>query len=417
VAKIAPRIVRTHALEIDLLVCPTKVKDVVTIKGVLPAFDPANPILGELASEMLDRGTTKHDADEIAMMLDQVGAQIEFNYEAGNVVFAARCLTKDSTQVIGLLAEQLSKPGFIGEEFEKMRKQKLAEAQQMREDTDTQALIAFRRAVFPAGHPQYRLTPDERIAALQKVALADVKAFHQDYFGPAHCTMVVVGDVVPAAIQANVTSAFVDWKGGRPMPAAPSPTTIKQSEQLTINVPGKESVSVILGTPSGLRYADPDHLPLAVATNVLGHGFTSRLVSTVRDTEGLTYGIHAELIGSGQLEQAWMVSATFAPSLLKQGIASTRRELTKWHRDGITAAELDYRKSALTGAHRVSLATSNGLAEMILNTVRRGLELSWIDDYPKRVDALTLDEVNSVVRQRADPDKLVLAQAGTIEGK
>ena len=41
-------------------------KDVVTIKGVLPAFDPANPILGELTADMLERGTTKHDAEAIA---------------------------------------------------------------------------------------------------------------------------------------------------------------------------------------------------------------------------------------------------------------------------------------------------------------------------------------------------------------
>jgi zinc protease len=417
VAKIAPRIVRSHASDIDLLVCPTEVKDVVTIKGVLPAFDPANLILGELAADMLERGTTKHDAEAIATLLDQVGAQIGFSYEAGDVVFAARCLKKDSSLVIGLLAEQLSKPSFADDEFEKLRKQKLAEAQQLKEDTDSQALIAFRRAVFPAGHPQYRLTPEERIAALQKVTVGDVKAFHANYFGPKYCTLVVVGDVTAARIQVEVASAFADWKGGRPLPEAPAPIAIKESKELSINVPGKESVSVILGAPSGLRYADPDRLPLAVATSALGHGFTSRLLSTVRDTEGLTYGIGAQLIGSGQLEQAWMVDATFAPSLLKQGLASTRRELEKWHRDGITAAELDYRKSALTGAHRVSLATSNGLAEMILNTVRRGLELSWIDDYPKKVEALTLEQVNSVVRRRVDPDKLVLAEAGTIEGK
>ena len=247
VAKIAPRIVRSHAADVDLLVCPTEVKDVVTIKGVLPAFDPANPILGELAADMLERGTTKHDAEAIATLLDQVGAQIGFSYEAGNVIFAARCLKKDSALVIGLLAEQLGKPSFADDEFEKLRKQKLAESQQLKEDTDSQALIAFRRAVFPVGHPQYRLTPDERIAALQKVSVADVKAFHANYFGPKYCTLVAVGDVAAAKIQAEVASAFADWKGGRPLPEAPAPIAITESKELTINVPGKESVSVILG--------------------------------------------------------------------------------------------------------------------------------------------------------------------------
>ena len=417
VAKIAPRIVRAKASGIDLLVCPTGVKNVVTIKGAMPAYNRDNPILGELAAEMLERGTTKHDADTIAALLDKVGAQIQFSFETGSIRFAAQCLKKDSSQVIDLLAEQLRQPTFPQEEFEKLRLQKLAEAQQLRESTDAQASIAFRRAAFPAGHPQYRMTPEERIAALKKVTVADIKAFHGKYFGGDYLTMVVVGDVEPASIQTVVKKSFADWRGGQPLPAIPKSKSVKEPEELTVKVPGKESISVIMGEPTGLRYADPDFLPLSVGTSVLGRGFTSRLLSTVRDTEGLTYGIGAELVGSGQLDQAWVISATFAPSLLQQGLASTNRELTKWRRDGITEDELDYRKSALAGSHRVSLATSAGLAEVILNTIRRGLELSWIDEYPKKVAALSLKHVNGAIQRYVDPEKFVIVRAGTFNAK
>jgi zinc protease len=412
-SKIAPRITRTKTAGIDLLVCPTGVKDVVTIKGSFPAFNPTNPIYGELAAEMLERGTKKHDADTIAALLDKVGAQISFSLDTGNINFAARCLKKDSSQVINLLGEQLREPTFPEDEFDKLRKQKLAEAQQLRESTDAQASIAFRRAVFPAGHPQYRMTSDERIEALKKVTVADIKKFHDKYFGADYCTMVVVGDVEPAAIRADVKKSFADWKGGEALPAAPKSISVKEAKELTVNIPGKESVSVIIGTPTGLKYSDADYLPLSVGTTVLGRGFTGRLLSTVRDTEGLTYGIGAELVGSGKLEQAWVISATFAPSLLRQGLASTDRELAKWCRDGITEAELEYRKSALAGSHRVSLATSGGLANVILSTVRRGLELSWIDEYPKNVAALPLKQVNGAIKRYVDPKDLVTVRAGT----
>jgi zinc protease len=414
-AKIAPRVVRARVSGIDLLACPTGVKDVVTIKASMPAFDPTNSVAGEFAAEMLERGTASHDADTIATLLDKVGAQIQFGFETGHVRFAAQCLKKDSAQVINLLAEQLREPSFPKDEFEKLRKQKLAEAQQLREETDAQAGIAFCRAVFPAGHPQYRLTPEEKIAALQKATVADVKGFHGKFFGPEYLTMVVVGDIDPASIQKQVATAFSGWKGGRSLPSIPPAKSIIDSVDMTIKVPGKESVSVIMGTPSGVRYADAEYLPLAVGTSVLGSGFTSRLVGTVRDTEGLTYGIGAHLTGTGRLDQTWLVNATFAPSLLKQGLSSTHRELVKWQRDGISEAELDYRKSALAGEHRVSLATSGGLADSILSTIRHGLDLSWIDDYPKKVDALTLKQVNSVIRHRVDPNKLVMARAGTLK--
>ena len=131
-------------------------------------------------------------------------------------------------------------------------------------------------------------------------------------------------------------------------------------------MPGKESVNVIIGAPSGLRPTDADYLPLAVGTSALGHGFTSRLVGTVRDTEGLTYGIAAGLSGTGRFERAWAINATFAPKLLKQGLQSTRRELAAWHDKGVSQSDLDYRKIALAGEHRVSLSTSSGVADMIL---------------------------------------------------
>ena len=71
--------------------------------------------------------------------------------------------------------------------------------------------------------------------------------------------------------------------------------------------------------------------------------------------------------------------------------------------------------SALAGAHRVGLATSGGLADVILGTVRRGLELSWIDEYPKKVAALSLKQVNGTIQRYVDPAKFVVVRAGTFK--
>ncbi len=115
--------------------------------------------------------------------------------------------------------------------------------------------------------------------------------------------MVAVGDVDSAVIERQFASAFSGWTGGQALPKIPAPNVVKKSLELTIAVPGKESVNVIMGDPSGLRPTDADYLPLAVGTSALGHGFTSRLVGTMHDTEGLTYGIAAGLSGTGRFER------------------------------------------------------------------------------------------------------------------
>jgi zinc protease len=54
---------------------------------------------------------------------------------------------------------------------------------------------------------------------------------------------------------------------------------------------------------------------------------------------------------------------------------------------------------------------------VILNTIRRGLELSWIDEYPTKVAALSLKQVNDAIQRYVAPEKFVLVRAGTFKTK
>ena len=151
-----------------------------------------------------------------------------------------------------------------------------------------------------------------------------------------------------------------------------------------------------------------------MGTAIFGSGFTSRLMGTVRDKEGLTYGINAGMGDDALNDGYWKISATFAPSLLEKGAASTQRELLKWARDGVTAEELAARKTNLIGSYQVSLATTVGLAGALQQAVLRGYPVSWLDDYPRAIEAITLDEVNRAIKKHIDPEKMVLVKAGTV---
>ena len=101
--------------------------------------------------------------------------------------------------------------------------------------------------------------------------------------------------------------------------------------------------------------------------------------------------------------------------LLDRGLASTRREITGWWRDGITADELEYRKSAAAGQFTVTLETTHGLAEQLLRCAERGLAVSWLDEFPAKVRALSIEHVNAAVKKHLDPEKMVTVKAGTLK--
>jgi zinc protease len=419
-AGIASRAVRADIDGIDVIVVKTDVQNVVTIVGTLRAGDDRSPAdnvaLATMTGAMLDKGTVKQDKFAIAQQLGDVGASLSFSVGASTLQLNGKCLRKDLPLLATLIAEQLREPGFPDAELDKLKKQLEGAMRSQLEDTDFRAEDAYSRAVFPAGHPNRQPTPDEFIAAVRKTSVAEIRQFHSQYYGPTGMRIVIVGDVDPAVVQTELRRAFAGWTGGSVPPAVPVAPPLANAKHDVVFMPDKTSVSVVLGQPTQLRYSDPDSLALRVATRIFGSGFTGRLMSNVRDKEGLTYGIGAYVADDTFSDGDWRTYATFAPAMLERGVASTKRQLALWRDGGVTAAELKRAKTRAAGSYKVGLATTAGLAGTILTALNSGMPLEYVDEYPRRIDALTLGQVNDAIRKHIDPEHMALVEAGTVAG-
>ncbi len=305
-------------------------------------------------------------------------------------------------------------PAFQSQEFDKARQQFIGALEASAQNTEARAQEAFRSAAFPQGHPNRPHLVAEYEAAAKTATLGELKAFHEKYYGPAHMTLVVVGDVDAAATAAEVGKSFAGWSGGQDYVRPSAPASLNGPREITVPLADKPSVSVILGQPTGLRYKDPDALALRVGTAVLGSGFTGRLMGIVRDREGLTYNISAAVSEDNIADGIWDISASFAPTLLEKGLTSTRRELKQWWKDGVTENELAARKQGLVGGYLVGLSTTAGLAGAIMIDIQRGYDVSRVDELPAAINALTREEVNGAIKRHLNPAAMVLVEAGSV---
>jgi len=417
-ASVANDAVRTDVGGIDVVALRTSVQDVVNVVGSLPAGDDRSPtgdvMLATLTGAMLDKGTTAQDKFAIAQRLGGVGATLSFSVETNTLEIRGRCLRKDLPMLIDLMAEQLRIPAFSEQEFEKLKVQLEGAIRQQQQDTVFRAGDAFSRAIYPVGHPNRQPTAEQMLADMGNTTIAEVRQFHEKYYGPTGMRLVIVGDVDPVAAQAEVRKAFSGWTGGSLPPAAMSADAAAEARTETIFMADKTSVSVVLGQATRLRFSDPDSLALRLGTRIFGSGFAGRLMANVRDKEGLTYGIGAFLSGDSFTDGDWRIQAAFAPALLDKGLASTRRQLDAWHAEGVTDAELARAKSELAGTYQVGLATSAGMAGTILAMLNRGMPLEFVNEYPARVKAITRAEVNGAIRKHLDPATMTLVKAGTV---
>jgi len=417
-ANVADQSHRSQVAGIDLITYHTDVKEVVVILGALPAGDAmaesGNIAVPTLAGMMLDRGTKSLDKFAIAEQLDNVGAEITFGVGTQSLEIRAKCLKKDLPMVIGLIAAELRTPALQLPEFNKAKQQFIGALEASAQNTEARAQEAFGRAIFPPGHPNRPHAVSEYQAAAKVATLDELKAFHAKYYGPAHMTLIVVGDVGAPETQTDVGKAFSGWTGGQDYVRPATPAVLKAAREISVPLTDKPSESVLIGQPTGLRYKDPDALALRVGTAIFGSGFTGRLMGIVRDKEGLTYNIGAGMADDSIVDGRWDISASFAPALLDKGVASTRRELDRWWKDGVTDRELAVRKQGLVGGYLVGLSTTAGLANAILTDVQRGYDVSRLEEFPEAVNALTRDQVNSAIKNHLNPSVMVLVKAGSV---
>ncbi len=418
-ASIAAQVQRTQTAGIDILVYPMDVKDVVTVAGSMPLGDAVtasragNPAVPEVAVQMLERGTTRRDKFAISDMLDQRGASLRIGIDTHQVRMRGKSMRADMPMIVDLLAEELRQPAFSADELAKVKAETKADLQSELDDTNAVASEALKLALYPRDTANGLVPNAEMMQAIGKVTLDDLRTFHQRNFGPAHMTLVFVGDVDLDEAKRAVENAFAGWSGGVAYNRGSG--TQRTPEVLLRDIPlaDKSSVSVRWGVPTGLMHGDPDALPLELGTSVLGEGFTSRLLGTIRDKEGLTYGIGAGAGGGDMTGGTFLIASSFAPQLLDRGIASTRRELDRWYRDGITAEELVDSKTAAIGRQRIRLETTGGMASALIDAIARGDQPSALDAEAARINAVTLEQVNAAIRKYGDPARLMVVRAGT----
>ena len=91
------------------------------------------------------------------------------------------------------------------------------------------------------------------------------------------------------------------------------------------------------------------------------------------------------------------------------------REIKKWAKDGVTQEELDITNTTLPGSYRVGFDTTGGLAGGILTAVVDWEDLSYVDNFPDIVIAITLDQVNKAIQKYISVEDLYQVAAGSVD--
>ncbi len=415
---LASRVAVREAGAARVFALPTGIRDVVSFRGSFltgPDMGAGEDAVQGLVTDVLDKGTRTRDRFEIAEALEGRGARLSFYSDGLRAGFAGRCLRDDLDDVLTLLAEQLREPALHDDEIEKARRKALASVRRATESTGAMASGAFSRRLYGPAHPNHILAPEAEMAALEAITPEAVRRYHAEHFGSDGLIVAFVGDVQPEPLAARVGAALGAWTPHGRTATYTAEALAPEAASEVVAMPDKQNLDVRLGHPLALRRGDEAFLPLFAGVFALGGNFSGRLMQTVRDEQGLTYGVSARLGGVAvEHDMDARVSISLSQENLERGIAATREVVEAWASGGITEDELARTQATFLGQHAVALATTGGVAARLLVNAERGFEVSYMDDYAERIGALTAPDVTAAIRERVSPSEMVQVVAGTV---
>ncbi|TKJ19124.1 pitrilysin family protein [Blastococcus sp. CCUG 61487] len=364
---------------------------------------------GVLAGAVL-LGTASHDQTGLAQLLQSHGAEMAVSADSDRLLLSTTLLPGGLRPVLDVLAELLTSATYPtdGVEGERGRLAERITIARSQPGVIARAALSERRY---AGHPYAISLPEpEDVAAVDADAL---RALHRERVLPAGSSLVLVGDLDPAAATDAVAAALATWAGaGAAVESSPAPAQHSPVLAL-VDRPGAVQSNIRLGGPAPAR-TDPDLPAVRLAAMVFGGYFSSRLVENIRERRGYSYSPRSaveHLAGAS----SFLVEADVATEVTGPALLETLYELGRMALTPVTEAELDAARRYVLGSMALSTATHAGLASTLSALVGAGLPAGWLADHQRALEAVTVEQVQEVSRRYLAPSALTAVVVGDAE--
>jgi zinc protease len=365
-----------------------------------------------LTGSMLMRGTAKHTRQQIDDELSRIKTRL--NVGAGSA--SLETVKENLVDALKLAAEVLREPSFPDTELEQIRQRMIAQIDAGRREPQAIASQEFQRHLYPKkpGHPREVRTFDEMVADVKAIKLEDLKAFYKEFYGASNGDLVVVGDFDPAEVEALAKKLFGDWKS----PSAYVRMKEGYEKIAPVNkafeTPDKANAFFMAGSRFRMTDEDPDAPAVSLANFMFGGSASSRLMDRLRQKDGFSYGTQSQM-NPGQKDDedgTFITFAILAPQNIVKLEAAYKEEIEKVRKEGFKADELEAAKKAWLQGRAVQRSQDQSLVGTLASNEFFGRTFAFQAGIEKKVEALTLHDVNTAFQKVVSVDGLSIFKAG-----
>ena len=386
---------------------------IVAANLVLRTGSDANPLdkpgMANFVAAMLDEGTAKRNALQIADDVARLGASLGTGSSMDATTISARSLTNNFPATLEILSDVVLNPSFPDEEIERQRASRLAGLVQQRDNPTQVAAQVTAAALYGQKHP-YGYSEVGTEASVKALSKDDMAAFWKQNFVPNNAALVVAGDISMDELRMLAEKSFGGWQAGTPaQPALGAPTTTT-AKVVVVDKPGSPQTQVRVASIGAAR-SSPDFRPMQVMNLALGGLFSSRINMNLREQHGYTYGASSQF-AFRRAPGPFQVASGVRTDVTGPAVTEIFKEVRGMVERPVSEEELKKAKDSMSNSLPGAFESSANAVSNFSNVFIYDLGLDYYTRYAEQVNAVTAEQTLAAARKYLVPGSMIIVAVG-----
>jgi len=399
-----------------LQLLPKKDVPMITLSAVIRGGSESDPAgkagLASVTADSLRRGVKDRTAEQFSEDLDFIGASYLAGVDEQATYITMGFLSKDLDTALDLFAGVIVAPAFPEAEMEKLIQQRIDAARSVKDRPRALTGRYIRPHFFPEGHPYARQVTGDEIT-LARIEPSDLVDYHGSWYTGRNLIVTAAGDFEEPGMKTRLAGALGALPPGeRHMWAGEIPSPVhKEPRLLLVDQPGATQTYFRIAQP-GIHRTHPDRVAMNLINTLFGGRFTSMLNDALRVSAGLTYGAFSDM-DRNRLQGMLAIESYTATDTTVDAIDLALKVLGELNAKGINEEQLASAKAYVKGRYPTrNLETAGQLAGVLAGLALFDLGDDEVDSYFERIDAVTLEQANSIIQKHYRVENLQFVLVG-----
>ena len=374
-------------------------------------FDPDDKrgLSSVMAEVMRSGGTAEKTGDQLDEELEDIAASVESSMGETEASVSFSGLSESRDMVLTAFHDVLTSPEFRQDKIDLTLNQLRGSIARRNDEASGIPRREFMSIVYGRDNSYGWMIEYEDVDNIQRKDLID---FYNRYYFPKNIMLGVYGDFDAAEMQAELEKLFSGWTVEQPaVPAFPKVTNPPQPGIYFASRADVTQTFFTIGELGG-ELDDPNYPALEVMANILGDGFSSRLVSEIRTRLGYAYSIGATWAANyGHPGTFRIAGSTKSPSTVA-AIKAIEAEVDKIRNEPVTEKELAEAKDKVLNSFVFFFDSPAKTLNRVMEYEYWGYPDDFLFQYQNGIKAVTIDDVLKVANQYVHPDELTIVAVG-----